>query len=112
MGPVRFAIAYSSAKSGNLEAWVEPSDGSGEPRRLTRLGGQVHVDTWSPDGRTLTIHHRSPEGPTRIVMLPMDEPQAEPTPQVFSVGKSGAESADFSRDCRYVAYLSAEAGPA
>jgi len=104
-------VAYSSAKSGNLEAWVEPSDGSGEPRQLTHLGGQVHVDTWSPDGRTLTIHHHSPEAPTRILMLPMDEAQTEPTPQVFNVGESGAESADFSRDCRYVAYLSAEAGP-
>ena len=41
-------------------------------------------------------------------MLPMD--QAEPKPQVFNVGESGAESADFSPDCRYVAYLSAEAG--
>ena len=101
-------VAYSSATSGNLEAWVEPSDGSGEPRQLTRLGGQVHVDTWSPDGRTLTIHHHSSEEPTRILMLAMD--QAEPKPQVFDVGESGAESADFSRDCRYVAYLSAEAG--
>ncbi|MET0733458.1 MAG: hypothetical protein ABW054_10360 [Casimicrobiaceae bacterium] len=69
------------------------------------------MDTWSPDGRTLTIHHHSPEAPTRILMLPMDEAQTEPTPQVFNVGESGAESADFSRDCRYVAYLSAEAGP-
>ena len=103
-------VAYSSAKSGNLEAWVKPSDGSGEPRQLTRLGGQVHVDTWSPDGRTLTIHHHVPEEPTRILMLPMDEAQAEPTPQVFNVGESGAESADFSRDVRYVAYLSAETG--
>jgi hypothetical protein len=103
-------VAYSSAKGGNLEAWVQPSDGSGEPRQLTRLGGQVHVDTWSPDGRTLTIHHHVPEGSTRILMLPMDEAQAEPTPQVFNVGESAAESADFSRDGRYVAYLSAETG--
>ena len=44
-------------------------------------------------------------------MFPMDDAQTEPTPQVFNVGESGAESADFSRDCRYVAYLSAEAGP-
>ena len=103
-------VAYSSAKSGNLEAWVEPSDGSGEPRQLTRLGGQVHVDTWSPDGRTLTIHHHVPEGPTRILMLAMDDAQPEPQPQVFNVGESGAESADFSSDGRYVAYLSAETG--
>lgn len=41
-------------------------------------------------------------------MLPMD--QTEPTPQVFYAGESNAESADFSRDRRYVAYLSVETG--
>ena len=53
--PTGSQIAYSSARKGNLEAWVEPSDGSGPPRQLTTLGGQVHVDSWSPDGRQLAF---------------------------------------------------------
>ncbi len=100
--PTGSQIAYSSARKGNLEAWVEPSDGSGPPRQLTNLGGQVHVDSWSPDGRTLTIHHHPPDGPVSIFMLPMDTP--DPKPRVFLKGDFNAEGASLSRDGRYVAY--------
>ena len=62
-------IAYSSAKGGNLEAWVAPSDGSGQSRQLTTLGGQVHVDSWSPDGLTLSLHHHRLDQPAPIFML-------------------------------------------
>jgi serine/threonine-protein kinase len=101
-------VAYSSARRGNLEAWVEPSDGSGQPRQLTNLGGQVHVDSWSPDGRTLTVHHHPPEGSVSILMLPID--QANPRPEVFLKGDFNAESAGFSRDEHYVAYVSQATG--
>jgi eukaryotic-like serine/threonine-protein kinase len=104
--PADAQVAYSSATGGNLEAWVRPADGSGEPRQLTHLGGQVHVDSWSPDGRTLTIHHHSPEGPTRMFALPMG--RADPSPQPLSQEGRSAEGADFSRDGRYIAYLSGQ----
>ena len=65
--PTGSQIAYSSARKGNLEAWVESSDGSGAPRQLTSLGGQVHVDSWSADGRTLTLHHHPPQGPRQYL---------------------------------------------
>jgi Tol biopolymer transport system component len=106
--PTGSQIAYSSARTGNLEAWVEPSDGSGPPRQLTNLGGQVHVDSWSPDGRTLTMHHHPPEGPTSIFMLSMDT--TDPKPRVFLKGEFNAEGAYFSRDGRYVAYVADATG--
>jgi len=106
--PTGSQVAYSSARKGNFEAWAEPSDGSGPPRQLTNLGGQVHVDSWSPDGRTLTLHHHPAEGPVSILMLPMD--RAESKPQVFFKGDFNAESAAFSRDGRYVAFLAQETG--
>jgi serine/threonine-protein kinase len=105
-------VAYSSAaKPGNLEAWAAPSDGSGPPRQLTNLGGQVHVDSWSPDGRTLALH-RHPvnpaEGPVTILMLAVDP--AESKPQVFFNGDFNAESAAFSPNGRYVSFLSQASG--
>jgi len=106
--PTGSRIAYASARKGNLEAWVEPSDGSGPPQQLTTLGGQVHVDSWSPDGRILSIHHHPSDGPVSIFMMHMD--QADPKPEVFLGGEFNAESADFSRDGRYVVYLSPETG--
>jgi serine/threonine-protein kinase len=106
--PTGAQVAYSSARQGNLEAWAEPSDGSGPPRQLTNLGGLVHVDSWSPDGRMLTLHHHPAEGPVRILMLSMD--RAESKPQVFFTGDFNAESAAFSRDGRHVAFLARETG--
>ena len=106
--PTGSQIAYSSARKGNLEVWVEPVDGNVPPRQLTTLGGQVHVDSWSPDGRTLTIHHHPPEGPTSILMVPMDTTAS--TPRVFFKGDFSAESAEFSPDGRYVAYQAEATG--
>ncbi len=108
--PTGSQIAYSSAASGNLEAWAAPSDGSGQPRQLTKLGGQVHVDSWSPDGRLLSIHHHTPQGPVNILMVPMGTD--DQAPRTFLDGRRAAEGADFSRDMRYVAYLASRDGTA
>ena len=101
-------IAYVSARKGNLEAWVEPSDGSGPARQLTHLGGQVHVDAWSPDGKMLTIHHHPLSGVVAIYMLPMED--ADPKPQLFFKADYNAEGAHFSRDGRFVVYVAEETG--
>ena len=39
--PAGREVAYSSAAGGNLEAWVTEADGGGQPRQVTRLGGQM-----------------------------------------------------------------------
>ena len=109
-------VAYSSAKAGNLEAWVTSSDGSSQPRQLTKLGGHVHVDSWSPDGRLLTLHHHLPDAtaPTTaresrsILTLAMD--RADAKPEVYLQAKVTAEGANLSRDGQYVSYLSQESG--
>jgi serine/threonine-protein kinase len=109
-------VAYSSAKAGNLEAWVTSSDGSSPPRQLTNLGGQVHVDSWSPDGRILTVHHHRPDAYSpataresrSILTLAMD--RADAKPEVFLEAKVTAEGANLSRDGRYLSYLSQESG--
>jgi serine/threonine-protein kinase len=105
--PTGSQIAYSSSKSGNLEAWVVPVDGSAEPRQLTTLGGQIHVDSWSPDGQLLTLHRHAPEGPTDIYVVPLDG--TDQKPRLFVGGKL-SEGADFSPDMRYATYLSPESG--
>ena len=106
--PTGSQIAYSSDRGGNLEAWVQPSDGSVDARQVTKLGGQVHVDSWSPDGRTLAIHHHPPQGPVSMQMVSIEG--ANPTPQFFLARGSSNEAATFSPDGRYVAYVSAETG--
>jgi len=106
--PSGLQVAYSSARKGNLEAWVQPADGSGTPRQLTQLGGQVHVDSWSPDGRILTLHQHPLEGPANIFMRPMN--RDDQRPELFFKGDFNAEGAHLSRDGRFVTYLSQETG--
>jgi serine/threonine-protein kinase len=54
-------------------------------------------------------HPASPaEGPVTILMLPMDRAQSKP--RVFFNGDFNAESAAFSRDGRYVSFLTQETG--
>ena len=101
-------IAYSSAVTGNLEAWIAPADGSGTARQITRLGGVVHVDSWSPDGRVVSVHqHRG----LQVVVLMVDLHTPDRPPQLFiDVKGVQAEGADFARDGRHVVYLGNDAG--
>ena len=75
--PAGREVAYSSAAGGNLEAWVTEADGGGQPRQVTKLGGQIHVDSWSPDGRTLNVH-RHGERSVDILMVSMDDDRPGP----------------------------------
>jgi Tol biopolymer transport system component len=108
--PAGLQIAYSSGTGATSEAWVARSDGSGEPRQLTQLGGQVHVDSWSPDGGTLAIHHhpQRPGAPVSMQMVAMEGANAKP--QFFLSRGFSNEAATFSPDSRYVAYVSGETG--
>jgi dipeptidyl aminopeptidase/acylaminoacyl peptidase len=121
--PTGTRIAYSSTGSGidirtpssvpvgpstlgNLEAWLTAADGSQAPRALTKMGGTVHVDSWSPNGRMLTLHFHGSVADSGIYMLPMDQEAARP--QRFM--GAGAEGADFSPDGTHVAFLSSATG--
>jgi serine/threonine-protein kinase len=57
----------------------------------------------------LTFHHHRAKGPVPILMVPMD--RADPKPQAFLEGDYSAEGASFSRDGRYVAFVSQQSGP-
>ena len=106
--PAGSEIAYSSNASSGLEAWVAAADGSSAPRQITRLGGAVHVDSWSPDGRTLSVHQHLGLRVT-IQMVALDHP--DQPPHVFADGEgTQAEGADFARDGRHVVYLSNDNG--
>ena len=102
------AVPVGPSTLGNLEAWLTPADGSQAPRALTKMRGTVHVDSWSPNGRMLTLHFHGRIADSGIYMLPMDPEGA--APQRFAGTHPGAEGADFSPDGTHVAFLSTESG--
>ena len=105
------AVAYTSARSekeGMTNVWLQPADGSA-PRRLTTLSGQVDVDSWSPDGRTLAVHHHKLDSDADVLMISVEDGNAS-EPRPFAAGPAEESGAVFSPDGRYVAYLSNETG--
>ncbi len=67
-------VAYTSTRSepvGRTNVWIQPGNGTASPTRLTSLEGQVDVDSWSPDGRTLAVHHHKPTGGANVLMIPV-----------------------------------------
>lgn len=106
--PTDATVAYTAARRGGQNVWLHPIDNSSEPRELTKVDGSVDVDSWSPDGRVLAVHHHRVDGGIRMLMLRLDADSSPP--EVFVEDEPWAEGSWFSPDGRYVAYMSRETG--
>ena len=101
-------VAFTSARSGIDNIFVQPSDGSGEARKLTDSEYGSHVDAWSVDG-TLSFHRHGslPDRVDTDVLTISDDGGEE---QVFLGGAFYEATAVFSPDGNWVAYRSNESG--
>ncbi len=102
------SVPVGPSTLGNLEAWLTAADGSQAPRALTKMGGTMHVDSWSPDGRIVTLHFHGRIADSGMYMLRMDQEGA--APQRFTGTEPGAEGADFSPDGTHVVFSSIATG--
>lgn len=105
-------VAYTSSRSepeATSNVWLQPPDAGARATRLTTLTGQVDVDSWSPDGRTLAVHHHTVGGGLDLLMISIKDGKAsDPVP--FAADPHNETVAAFSPDGRYVAYQSNETG--
>ena len=110
--PTGAEVAYSSSGAGEgqgrMNLWVQSPGGSGVARQSTHADGEVHFDSWSPDGRTLLAHHHRLGNPTRLVTTQVEESDGEI--DVFLEGPFSTNTSLFSPDGRFVAYQSPETG--
>ena len=99
-------VAYTSARSGIDNIFIQPSDGGGTPLQLTDGEDRSHVDAWSVDG-TLSFHrHGGTPNFEDVLTIPDDGGEA----QVFLGGEFSQAVAVFSPDGNWVAYRSNESG--
>ncbi|WP_437730017.1 protein kinase domain-containing protein [Sorangium sp. So ce1335] len=100
-------LAFSGMRGGRFGAWVK-SLATGEERRLADglINFALAVD-WSPDGRHIALS-MSPDGrsPRDIRVFSLDDAR----PRDLIVGPSDDRYPRFSRDGRWLAYTSDEAG--
>lgn len=101
-------VAYSSQRGAPafVSVWVQAADGSGAARQLTGLAGDVHFDSWAPDGQTLAAHSHA-GGTDQLLYSPVD---AGAEPEVWLDHPYPEANAVFSPDGRYVAYVSSQTG--
>ena len=102
-------VVFSSGGGpAGVNIWIQPADASGSARQLTALDGPVHIDSWAPDGRTLSAHHHTVGGGQNVLMIPFDGVEEEP--ETWLERTFNDNSPVFSPDGRHVAYVSDETG--
>ena len=84
---------------------VRPADGSSGEVILWSTTEHVHVDDWSPDGKTLLLNRTGANA--QLITLSADNPGE---PRAFPTGPAITIYGAFSPDGRWVAYTSNESG--
>jgi Tol biopolymer transport system component len=101
-------IAFSSNRSGREEAYIQNSDGSGEPRVLkTNDDTFKHPMAWSPDGKWLVVATLHPGRQFDQWAFPVN---GEGAGVAIQVGADNSELASLSPDGRWVAFQSDVSG--
>ena len=100
-------IVFSSHGTGSRNGVTRISVASGEEKVLLPIFGNFEwTEDWSPDGRTLTFDHVESSRIT-FWLLPLE---GERKPVAFRQGPYHSGGAVFSRDGRWIAYVSTESG--
>jgi eukaryotic-like serine/threonine-protein kinase len=107
-------IAYGSDREKVYGIFLQPADGSGLPERLTSAeeGLQHYPESWSPDGRVLSLAVvRPPLGGNAWALWTLALDDTDKKPKLFYDSSNSNEfGSAFSPDGKWIAYASNE-GP-
>ena len=98
-------VTFASNRSGALNLFVAPADGSGAAERLTTSDFLQLPGSWSPDGSVLAFMEQHPDSGRDIWLLGRDGRRAP-----FANTPSEESAPRFSPDGRWIAYVSDESG--
>jgi serine/threonine-protein kinase len=99
-------ITYQSDRDGDRAVFRQLADGSGPAERLTKPepGDWHEPESWSPDGKALSINKRTGNGSQSVWVFPVD-PTA--TPLAIPNATLTAKHSTFSPDGRWIAHMAA-----
>jgi serine/threonine-protein kinase len=97
-------VAFASSRTGPINMFWVPADGTGAAERLLESERTQLPDSWSPDGRVLAFTEFSPDTGSDVWVLPL----ATGTPRPFVRTRFNEEHPAFSPDGRFLAYESDE----
>ena len=100
-------IAFSSTRSGQMDLYVKPADGSGEEKLLLKTDEPKNVERWSKDGRFLLFTSAGAKTSGDLWALPFPG-EAKPVSLLRTQFYEGM--ARVSPDGRWLAYASNESG--
>ena len=101
-------IAFSSNRTGVLDLYLKPSNGSGAEARLVESPNTKQSQDWSADGRWLVYYEVNLTTGRDLWALDMTSP--DHTPRVVANTPAEEVLAQFSPDGRWVAYQTNESG--
>ncbi len=101
------AVVFSSNRSGPMDLYSVPADGSAPGELVYTSDHPKFADSWSPDGRWLVYTELHPETGQDLWILPAD---GEGEPRPFLRTRFHETQAAFSPDGRWLAYNTDESG--
>jgi Tol biopolymer transport system component len=101
-------VAFASNRSGYLDLYQKPADGSGDERLLLKSDEDKRPTSWSHDGRFLLYTNTNPKSQEDLWILPLEGGGAKPF--AFLQTEFRERFARFSPDGRWIAYVSNESG--
>lgn len=105
---IAFFVPGQGATTSRAALFTKPSDGSqGQALRIDSLPPNGGVDDWSPDGKTILFHDRTPESGYDLWTVRLE---GDRTPKRFLGTKFDEKYARFSPDGHWISYASDESG--
>ena len=100
-------LAYSSTRGTDRLVLRRRSDGSGSEETILTTPNHIHVEQWTPDGRSLVLGVTEFGAPSDVAVLDLD---GEHTLKPLFNTRFAEQSARLSPDGRWIAYVSNESG--
>jgi Tol biopolymer transport system component/predicted Ser/Thr protein kinase len=109
-------IAFSSTKRGHYDIYVKSADGSGSEELLFESSENKFPTSWSSDGNFLLFTSENAKTSFDLWALPLNATATtgseKPKPFPIAQTEFGESQARFSRDSRWIAYVSNQSGKA